>query len=165
MTTNQQQILDSLTREFEKMNAKVETKGFNLIDINPLNEKNRVKAKWLKMHEEDKNAWKESCNIAASRIAMLLQADLEEYYVDSIIDNNYSPKIIISQCYDNSKYADKRINIYIERSTELRTDEYGGQWSFGSGFRYKYNSTSFPTIEEIFKLNSFKEELRTKILI
>jgi hypothetical protein len=165
MTTNQQQILDSLTREFEKMNAKVETKGFNLIDINPLNEKNRVKAQWMKMHKEDENAWKKACNIEASRIEKLLQSDLDGYYVDSIIDDTLSPKIIISQCYDTSKYADKRIIIYIERSTELRTDEYGGEWRFGSGFRYKYNSTSFPTIEEICNLRSFKEELRTKILI
>ena len=165
MTPNQQQILDSLTKEFKKMNAKVETKGFNLIDINPLNEKNRVRAQWLQMKKDDENAWKEACNIEASRIAMLLQSDLEEYYVVSIIENNLSPKIIISKCYDNSKYADKRITLYIEPSTELRTDEYGGQWSFGSGFRYKYSSRLFPTIEEICKLNSFKEDLRTKILI
>lgn len=75
MNTRQQEIIDSLTREFNKLEAKP-SKSFNLINIQPLEEKTAA-IEQIRLEEElSYNAWKEASRMEARRIVELLSDDL-----------------------------------------------------------------------------------------
>lgn len=186
MTTQQQSIIDSLAAEFERINAaSVSKKGFNLIDIEPLQEKTRLQKEWKRLVDEDNATWEKAANAEVDRIVELLIQDLPEYVkverYSSAIGTYYMPKLQIRHEKQHfNAHPDDVVTIAVIARKERRTDSHGNHGYFGFELVYapspmhksansKYDiandyESAYKTIEEAVNDPYFKEALRARVI-
>lgn len=160
MTTKQQEIIDNLVNEFNKL-QQAESKSFNLINTAPLLEKTN-KIKQLKKEEElSRNAWDKVAILETRRIAELLSDDLSTLRV--YVNGRERRTITITEDFS------VEINIHIDRRSRFEfNEEVKEHFSVYDGLEFScYISGSdkvkYNTIEELLSDYKFSEKLR-KIL-
>jgi hypothetical protein len=155
MTTRQQQIIDSLVSEFNKLQP-VMGKGFNLINIQPLMEKTQAIAQIRLEEELSHDAWVEAAQIEARRIVELLSDDLPTLEVSVCGGQDTSIKIY--------QYGRDSIIIYVERDyKDIKNEEldiyvrHYLKLKYSTNLRSDFESDS---IEEVLSQAWFLERLR-----
>jgi hypothetical protein len=162
MTTRQQEIIDNLVNEFNKLET-TESKSFNLINTAPLLSKTRLIEKLENEQKLSLNAWEDVVRMETRRIVELLSDDLPT--LDVFIDGRFLNIITIKKYNEEAK---DEINIYVgirshyEYNEEATKSFYvydGLEFSFYiSGDKIKYN-----TIEELLADKKLLEKLRKKL--
>jgi len=155
MTTRQQQIIDSLVSEFNKLQP-VMGKGFNLINIQPLMEKNAA-IEQVRLEEElSYESWIAAAQIEARRILELLSDDLPTLEVSSYGGED--------RCIKIHKYGRDSIIIYVEiKSKDIENEELGITVRHYLNLKYSTNLNSgfeSDSIEEVLSQPCFLERLR-----
>lgn len=176
MTKDQQQIIDTLINEFNKINQSNNAdKGFNLIDITPLKTKTTIQKEWSEMRRADEIAWQKLANEECYRIIELLKQDIPNVCIQKYGEQNgfgdYSTILIrkTSQCsthYDNSV----RLEVKVFKVGKL--DEYKQYYEFGDCLMYKpypnsgnsHTDCTYKTLQGAISDKVFLEALRTRIL-
>jgi hypothetical protein len=159
MTTRQQEIIDNLVNEFNKLQT-TESKSFNLINTAPLLDKTRLIEKLEKEEELSRDAWNETARLETRRIAELLSDDLPTLEV-SVYG---SERRIITITNDTDE-----INIYVDRRSHYEyNEEVKKSFSVYDGLEFScYVSGSdkikYNTIEELLSDYKFLEILRKKL--
>jgi hypothetical protein len=180
MTKNQQQIIDALTMEFERINKSITGKGFNLIDTSALQEKTRIEREWKQLVDEDNATWEKAANAEIDRIVELLLQDLPDWVeverYSPEIGKYYMPKLQIRhERQHHNSHPSEVVTIEVIARKECREDGNGNSGYFGYELAYEpspmYKSASaitykpyYKTIEEAVNDPHFKEALRTRVI-
>jgi hypothetical protein len=155
MNRRQQEIIDNLEREFNKLQP-AGGKSFNLINTQPLIEKSNAIEQIKKEEELAYESWKEAAQIEARRIVELLSDDLPTLEVT--VCGGWD------DCIQINKYGRDRLIIYVRRKSEdIKNEELGIYVRHYLSLEYSTNlSTSFiaNTIEEVLEYPQFLERLR-----
>lgn len=179
MTTQQQNIIDSLVAEFERINTTNNRKAFNLIDSNALQEDTNRKRTWKRLSEENLEVWKKAAHEETERIIALLLEDLPDYVevekYNERIGKYDAPQLQIRHEMVHCRaHCDDVVSIEVYVKKEHRQDEYGNAAEFGKCFRYiphpmyygnipNYEK-GYETIEEAVNDPNFKEALRKRVI-
>ena len=155
MTPQQQQIIDNLVSEFNKLQPAT-GKSFNLINTAPLIEKSNAIEQIKKEEELTYESWKEAARIEVRRVVELLSDDLPTlevsvYGVWNDIIRISKPgrddiKIYVGIEYKN--IINEELGIYV-------TEYLGLKYTTNQSSSFKANS-----IEKVFEDTSFLENLR-----
>ncbi len=174
LTQNQQQTIQFLTEQFEKLNGSTQpNKKFNLVDIKPLEDKaERIR----QLDEEEKiqyQIWTDAQKSELQRIADLLREDLPEDR--TIIEvNTYGCVLSIcriqflssGQPYIND-HPESCVKISVEKKRNNYKDEYSQKYRNEYTHLYytlNYGKVEYSTIEELVSTDEFKDTLRTRVL-
>lgn len=161
MNKRQQEIIDNLKREFNKLQPGG-GKSFNLINIQPLVEKNNLIEQLRKEEQLSKEAWIEAAKIEARRILELLADDLPT--IEVTIGGADNTILILSG-------RGSQMTIYIQVCRQrLEHESVGEFFNYYTGLKYtthlmpnyagsrkEFNSSS---IEDLLALPEFLETLR-----
>jgi hypothetical protein len=155
MTTRQQQIIDSLVSEFNKLQP-VMGKGFNLINVQPLMEKNTA-IEQVRLEEElSYESWIAAAQIEARRIVELLSDDLPTLKV--------SVWGVQDTCIEIYKPGRDSIIIYVGiKSKDIKNEDLGIYFKQHLNLQYSTNQRSdfeSDSIEEVLSQPWFLERLR-----
>ena len=171
LTTSQKQIIEQITLEFERINqSSVPNKKYNLLNIVPLVEQNRLKTEFIEEANADYKRWKQIANDEAQRIVDLLQEDLHLYSVQKYDHSNghYDlPVVLIRNSENGSTHHESCVTFDVcidkvyKSLTHLNVDI---ALEFGIGLHYKFGSKKFNTIEELIGDNVFQRELKNKVI-
>lgn len=167
MTKEQQEIIDSLVAEFERINTQKTKEKCNLIDISPLVSEVSAGKFWDKLVEEDDKRWSETANLEARRIVELLREDLEDYCVQKFgKENGYSdlPVVLIRKSETWSTHPDNSVRIEVVVKKEHKDNEYGHRFYFGSKLRYSFYGKVYDNIMDVTSSDRFKQELLSKVI-
>ena len=155
MTPQQQQIIDNLVSEFNKLQPAT-GKSFNLINTAPLIEKSNLIKQLRREEELSHESWIEAVRIETRRIVELLSDDLPTLEVS--VFGSWNDTVLIN------KPGKDDIRIYVGiRSKDIKNEELGIYVREYISLEYRTNqSTSFRTdsIEEVLALPTFLEKLR-----
>jgi len=168
LTETQSQILDSIQKEFSRINQQSEpTRSFKLIDVNPLIKKNQEIAEDRAIMEANKFAWEQLAIEEAEAIMVLLRGDLPSYLsVERKTKNKgYSWDMASIVIYENTKHSripHHELHICIDvlidyRDITLRHNCGYKQYHY---FRYKHSGYTYATKEELFSSDFFISQLR-----
>lgn len=174
LTQNQQQTIQFLTEQFEKLNASTQpNKKFNLVDIKPLEDKSERIRQLDEEEELSKKMWSDIQDNELKRIADLLREDLPEDRI-LININLYGSQIKIcriqflssGQLFINDHYEScVTINVYLKKKSYW--DEYSqkhrGNYT-GICYKLNYRDVEYSTIEELCATDEFKDTLRKRVL-
>lgn len=181
MTTQQQNIIDSLKAEFERINmASTGRKAFNLIDTGALQDKTRLQREWKRLEEEDNATWKKAAEAETWRVMALLIEDLPDYvrvekYGPSIGKYEASQFQIRHESVHCRAHHEQVVDIEVIVRKQKKVDEHGNAGYFGFELAYQpspmYKSASainyesaYKTIEEAVNDPYFKEALRNRVI-
>ena len=162
MTTKQQQIVDALVNELNRIESMHKpTTAFNLIDVNALKDKTNEIEKYLARHKADKDAWKKIATEELIRLAKIFKADLPT----ASVQNDQSDLVIKRDEFRPSDYATCIfIRVKIVSINDV-IDSFGNKYSRCVKLQYEYNSSYvFDTIEELVANKNFLELVRTRVL-
>lgn len=176
MTTQQQQIINLLVAEFERINATNTRKRFNLIDSAALQDDTNRKKLWEQLSEENLKTWENAANEETNRIIGLLREDLPshvivEKYNDKI--GKYDlPKLQIRHETTHCRaHHESLVTIEVYVFKDYKQDEYGNSAKFGEEFLYKTypmkggaSAHGYKTIEDAVNDPYFKEALRNRVI-
>ena len=169
LTQQQQQILDLLVNEFNKINSP--KKSFKLIDTDALIDKtNKIKAndELERIHEE---TWDKIANEETRRIVSLLKEELPMANIEKYGEgnNNYYvlPNLFINRkerAWDT--HHESVIQIGIKVIKTYSTDEFGKRRAYlgETSIKYEFNDLLFESIEALVSNEKFLERLRTHVL-
>jgi hypothetical protein len=171
MTTNQQQIVNSLIAEFNRIEAEHKPKQtFNLINANVLNEKTDEIARYKAEEKANQETWDKMADDEARRLVKLFQEDLPTASVQKYGRENghYDlPIVLIRRNERTSTHHDScvTVSVIISKSIDVR-DSFGNAYERGVQLKYRfsYGGDSFNSIEELVSDKRFLEELRVKVL-
>jgi hypothetical protein len=172
LTSKQQQIIDNLTAEFNRINSFAKmSSGFNLIDIEPLKRKSEEIKQNKLIAEQDAKMWRQIAMDEAERIAKLLQEDLPFACVERYGKSNGHcdlPSVCIQREKGRSGHHENfvAIDVLINTEYEYQTHECSYHKGIGLSYRHEYvkDKCRYSSIEELFEKSTIKEEIRTKIL-
>ena len=181
MTTQQQNIIDSLKAEFERINtASTGRKAFNLIDTGALQDKTRLQREWKRLEEEDNATWKKAAEAETWRVMALLIEDLPDYvrvekYNTSIGKYEASQFQIRHESVHHMAHHEELVTIEVIVRKQKKVDDHGNAGDFGSHFEYKPHPMlqrangidylyAYKTIEEAVNDPYFKEALRNRVI-
>jgi len=172
MTQTQQDILDSLVNEFNRINNRKESYGsFNFIDIDPLIDKTNRIADNKAIADADYKAWGKIALDEADRIVVLLREDLPNacIYRYSKDNGHYeSPTIRILRNERTSTHHESCINLYIKVKRGTVIQPYGCAYQKGVHLLYSLGngcaSTDYHTMEDLVSKSTFLDEIRRKVL-
>lgn len=169
LTQNQQQTIQFLTEQFEKLNGSQQpNRKFNLVDIKPLQDKaERIR----QLDEEEKiheQIWKDAQKNERNRILRLLLEDLPNVVMATNCQGGIKicRKDLIDKKYEDIGFEDcvriaVSINydyVYDEYSEKKRT-EYNSLY-----YILNNNFDKYKTIEELCATDEFKDTLRKRVL-
>jgi hypothetical protein len=173
LTENQQQTIQFITETFKMLNASQPKKKFNLVDVQPLLERNeRIVQlnKELKLMEE---TWSNLINDELHRICNLFREDLPENTTDVII-NEYGQQLkICKRIYlsngdvYNPSHVDSCVTINLYKAHNEVYDEYYQMHIkniYGIYYKLNYKDTRYNTIEELVATELFKNSIRNRVL-
>jgi len=171
MTTNQQQIVDALVNELNRIEAMHKpTTTFNLINVNALNDKTNEIEKYLARREADMEAWDKLATEEAIRLVNLFKADLPMALVQKYgRDNGHSdqPDVLIRRDDTQSSHHEScvLVRVKVARLNDV-IDSFGNIYSRGVKLQYQYNGSNdlFDTIEELVAKTNFLELVRERVL-
>ena len=174
LTQNQQQTIQFLTEQFEKLNGSTQpNKKFNLVDIKPLEDKAEKIKKLDEEEETTYKIWTDAQKNELHRIADLLREDLPEDR--TIIEvNTYGCVLSIcriqyltsGQIFTNDHY-DSCVKISVEKKRNNYKDEYSQKWRneyTNLYYTLNYGKVEYSTIEELVSTDEFKDTLRKRVL-
>jgi len=155
MTTRQQQIIDNLVSEFNKLQP-VMGKDFNLINIQPLMEKNAA-IEQVRLEEKlSYESWIAAAQIEARRIVELLSDDLPTLDV-SVWGGD-------DKCIKIHQYGRDSIIIYVEiKSKDIKNEDLDVYVRHYLNLQYSTNLHSdfkSDSIEDVLSQPWFLERLR-----
>ena len=171
LTQNQQQTIEFLTAQFEKLNASTPKRKFNLVDIKPLEDKaERIR----QLDEEEKiqlQIWTDTQKHELQRIADLLREDLPEDKV-LIKINGRQIKICRIQFLSNGElYASESLERCVTICVKIKYKDFYDEYSQKFRYRYtgiyyelNYGKVEYSTIEELCATDEFKDTLRKRVL-
>ena len=171
MTTNQQQIVNSLIAEFNRIEAEHKPKTtFNLINLDALNDKTNEIARYKAEEKANLESWDKMANDEAKRLVKLFQEDLPTASVQKYgKENGYHdlPIVLIRRNENTSTHPDSQVSVsvIISKAIDVR-DSFGNAYERGAQLKYRfsYGGESFNSIEELVSNKLFLEELRLKVL-
>ena len=167
LTTNQKQIIEQITLEFQRINQEsVPNKKYNLLDVAPLLEQNRLKAEFINDAKADNERWDKIANDEAKRIVDLLQKDLSMYSVQKYDHSNGHfdlPIVLIRNNEKGSTHHEDCVIFNVCVKEEYKSFE-DIRESFGIGLYYKFRGQLFNTIEELLGDETFKRQLKDKVI-
>lgn len=174
LTNTQQQTIQFLTEQFEKLNASTQpNKKFNLVDIKPLQDKaERIR----QLDEEEKiskKMWTDAQENEILRIIALLQEDLPHKNI-VVQPNFYGSQLKIcrikflsnGQLYI-SDFHDNCVTINVHLKVKDKWDEYSYKYRTeytNFYYRLNYGKEEYSTIEELCATDEFKDTLRERVL-
>jgi hypothetical protein len=173
MTQEQQAIIESLNKEFTRINEQraAEKRGFNLIDINPLKAKSEEIARQKELELIDKEHWEQLCLAEADRIVKLLREDLPMLRVERHGEptNGFSsvPRLFITRKGENTlPHHDERLGIEINYCHNYVQDEWLNNYKRGICLQYKADGHAYfeATLEQALKRSEFSEQIRKRFL-
>jgi hypothetical protein len=172
LTDNQKKAIEFITEQFETLNASQPKTKFNLVDIQPLLEKNeRIKQlnKELKLMEE---TWSNLIIDELHRICNLFREDLPEN--TDVIINEYGEQLkICRRIYlsngdvYNPSHVDDCVTISLYKAHNEVYDEYYQMRIkniYGIYYKLNYKDTRYSTIEELVETDLFKNSIRNRVL-
>lgn len=174
LTNTQQQTIQFLTEQFEKLNASTQPKTkFNLVDIKPLEDKaERIR----QLDEEEKitkKMWIDAKENEIKRIIALLQADLPHKNI-IVQPNFYGSQLKICKIgfLNNGQpyirdFHDSCVTINVHLKEKHNWDEYSYKYRTeytNLYYRLNYGKEEYSTIEELCATDEFKETLRKRVL-
>jgi hypothetical protein len=169
LTENQQNIINSITSEFMRINRETEEKRvFNLIDSNALIGINEEIRRNKQESEAIKKYWHQLAMDEAERLAVLLQQDLPMACVERFGKSNGkvdAPSVIIQRQKGLSGHHEN----YVSFDVVLIFGDYVKQ-SHGCGYQecvgleYRYNSKNYTSAEKLFAMSGIANEIRNKII-
>ena len=174
LTQNQQQTIQFLTEQFEKLNGSQQPKTkFNLVDIKPLEDKAERIRQLDEENETEDKAWAELRKNELQRIADLLREDLPEDRIMVKI-NTYGCVLYIcriqylsnGQLYINDD-TDRCVTIHLELKRNSYKDEYSQKYRgkyTNLYYTLNYGKVEYSTIEELVSTDEFKDTLRKRVL-
>lgn len=174
LTQNQQQTIEFLTAQFEKLNASTQPKTkFNLVDIKPLQDKAERIRQLDEEAELSKKIWKDTQKHELHRIADLLREDLPQDRI-LIKTSFYGCTLYIcrmqflsnGQMYA-SDHHDNCVTIDVELGWRENWDEYSQKYRTeytNLYYRLNYKKVEYSTIEELCATDEFKDTLRKRVL-
>ena len=174
LTNTQQQTIQFLTEQFEKLNASTQPKTkFNLVDINPIEDK-LERIRQLDMEKETAyKIWTEARKNELHRIADLLREDLPKDRIMVEI-NTYGSVLSIcrmqylsnGQIFINDHHEScVKIEVVLKKKSywdeysQKHRDEYTNLY-----YRLNYGKVEYSTIEELVSTDEFKDTLRKRVL-
>jgi hypothetical protein len=165
MTTNQQQIVDALVNEFNRIEAMHKpTTTFNLINVNALNDKTNEIEKYLARRKADMEAWNKLATEEAIRLVNLFKADLPTASVQKYDSDN---GLVIRRDKNHSTHHEYCVIVMV-KIVYLNDviDSFGNIYSRGVKLQYEYNGSNdrFDTIEELVAKTNFLELVRKRVL-
>lgn len=173
MTTQQQQILDSLKAEFERINTANTGKGFNLIDTGALQEQTEANREFAELSKRDLETWERVAYAEMERIIELLVQDLPDYVrvdrFDERISKYKSPSIQIRhESVGGNTHHENVVSLHVNVKKFSKSNEYNSRHDFGSHLYYTNSESGwnkeFKTIEEAVNEPHFKECLRKRVI-
>jgi hypothetical protein len=170
MNVKQQEIINTLINELNRIeDSRNQNKGFNLINIDSLNEKTNEIQRFKEEEIANKQAWDDIANEEAIRLVKLFQEDLPNACVQKYgkETGHYDlPALMIRRNKNSSKHYADCVIIEVKVLTEQIRDSFGNTYSKGIRLAYKfdYNNNEFNTIEEIVKDKRFLELIRIRVL-
>jgi hypothetical protein len=170
MNVKHQEIINSFINELNRIeDSRNQNKGFNLINIDSLNEKTNEIQRFKEEAIANKQAWDDIANEEAIRLVKLFQEDLpnacvQKYGKDT---GHYDlPSLMIRRNENSSKHYQDCVSIEVKILTETIRDSFGNPYSKGLSlaYRFNYDRNEFNTIEELVKDSTFLESIRTRVL-
>ena len=171
MTTKQQQIVDALVNELNRIESMHKpTTTFNLINVNALNDKTNEIEKYLARVKADMKAWDELATEEAIRLVNLFRADLPRASVQKYGSENghYDQSdLVIRRDINQSTHHESCVivRVKIARKNDV-IDSFGNIYSRCVNLQYQYNNSNdlFDTIEELVATKGFLELVRARVL-
>jgi hypothetical protein len=171
MTTNQQQIIDALVNEFNRIEAMhAPSTTFSLINVDALNDKTNEMKRYKLQEEAERLAWDEIANEEARRLVKLFQADLPTASVQKYGKENrfYDlPSVLIRRDENTSTHPESCVNVevVVVRRNDVK-DSFGNYYTrcLKLNYRYNYGREEFETIEELVSNHYFLESIRNRVL-
>ena len=170
MNVKHQEIINALINEFNRIeNSRNQNKGFNLINIDSLNEKTNDIQKFKEEELANKRAWERIANEETIRLVKLFQEDLPNACVQKYgkETGHYDlPSLMIRRNEKTSKHYEDCVTIEVKILTEIIRDSFGNTYSKGLrlAYRFNYEDNEFNTIEDLVKDSRFLETIRTRVL-
>lgn len=162
LTENQQNIIDNIRSEFERINASAKPKGkFNLVDVSELNRINEEIAENKRIELRDAELWNSIARTEAERIVSLLMEDLPDYVSFNFHDVSSGHLKHIKIYIDTPKKGCVSFNVMIATRYEQLT--HGCDYHKGVGLVYRYGRDEYASVEKLFEQSSIKEEIRKRI--
>ena len=162
LTENQQNIIDNIRSEFERINASAKPKGkFNLVDVSELNRINEEIAENKRIELRDADTWNSIARTEAERIVYLLSGDLPDYVsftIDNVSWGHLKHIRIIINTPQNGCVSFK-----VMISTRYEQLTHGCDYQKGIGLVYCYGSDFYASVEDLFEQSSIKEAIRKRI--
>ena len=174
LTNTQQQTIQFLTEQFEKLNVSTQPKTkFNLVDIKPIEDK-LERIRQLDMEKETAyKIWTEARKNELHRIADLLREDLPKDRIMVEINTYGSVLSICRMQYlsngvifinDHHESCVKievvlKKKSYWDEYSQKHRDEYTNLY-----YRLNYGKVEYSTIEELVSTDEFKDTLRKRVL-
>lgn len=174
LTNTQQQTIQLLTEQFEKLNGSTQpNKKFNLVDIKPLQDK----AERIRQLDEEENIskkmWTDAQENEIKRIVALFQEDLQHENI-TVQPNFYGSQLKICKIEFLSNgqpyirdFHDSCVTINVYLKVKDNWDEYSYKYRTEyTNFYYKlnYGKEEYSTIEELVSTDEFKDTLRKRVL-
>ena len=172
LTINQQQIVNQLVAEFDRMNqSNKPNKKFNFIDTNSLSKINQEIKEFKQLAEADAIAWERLANQRAQEIVDLLKEDLDGYCVQKYGKENghYDmPSVLIRHNEKTSTHPESCVSFDVYIKKERRT-MHDTSASFGVSLYYctyciSNRQEKFETIEELLSNKYFQQSLRERVI-
>ena len=168
LTEKQQQIIDSLQSEFNRINESSRSGGsFNLIDIDALSTKSREIREFKEMVQKDKDSWMEAAKTEALRITNLLQKDIPDAVIVLGFENRLI-KIFHKNCSGLS--SNDTVTIKVKIIDKSIQDSYGNYYWVGKSLGYELCPTILGSndyyydIEKAVMDSKFLEALRKRVI-
>ena len=174
LTNTQQQTIQFLTEQFEKLNGSTQPKTkFNLVDIKPLQDKAERIRQLDEEEETTYKIWTDAQKNELQRIAALFKEDLPEDRT-MIKINTYGCVLYIcrmqylssGQIYISDD-TDRCVTIHLELKRNSYKDEYSQKYRgkyTNLYYTLNYGKVEYSTIEELVSTDEFKDTLRKRVL-
>jgi len=173
LTENQKKAIEFITEQFENLNASQPKKKFNLVDVQPLLEKNERIVQLNKELELMEETWSNLINDELHRICNLFREDLPSDKTDVIINEYGKVLKICRRIYlrngdvYNPSYVDECVTISLYKAHNQVYDEYCQMYIkniYGIYYKLNYKDTRYNTIEELVATDEFKNSIRNRVL-
>jgi len=171
MTSKQQQIIDALVNEFERIEAMhAPSTTFSLINVDALKDKTNEIKRYKLQEEADRLAWNETAQEEARRLVKLFQTDLPTASIQKYGKENGHhdvPTLLIRRNENTSTHYESCVivEVTIVKYNDVK-DSFGNYYTRGVKLKYGYNygREEFETIEELVSDYHFLESIRRRVL-
>lgn len=162
LTENQQNIIDNIRSEFERINASAKPKGkFNLVDVSELNRINEEIAENKRIELRDADMWNSIARTEAERIVYLLSGDLPDYVSFTIDNVSWGHLKHIRININTPQNGCVSFNVMIATRYEQLT--HGCDYRKGVCLVYRYGCDDYASVEKLFEQSSIKDAIRQRI--